>query len=88
MLEVSETAMKLMHRSLQKVDSDDIGGKCFRIVPAKDDNFLTIELEEPADSDTRFKFDGRTILALPESLRLVCRERRIDINNDGKLVMH
>jgi len=84
MLELTNSAKSQLHRSLVAADSPEQEGKCFRIVP-KDDRFLTLKLATPQDSDTVFKYEGITILALPKALQPFFEDKSLDIDQSGQL---
>lgn len=84
MLEVTEAAKKQLHKTLGAMRTHEQHDKCFRIVP-KDDKFLTLSLAKPAPSDSTFKHDGQTVLALPKGLQRVVENKSLDIDNSGKL---
>ena len=81
MLSVSTTALEQLHSSL--LPSKE-AGKCFRIVP-KDAATLTLKYMEFKPSDETFELDGRTVLALPDSLVPYCDDKSLDVSDDGRL---
>lgn len=81
MLSVSTPALEQLHSSL--LSSTDTG-KCFRIVP-RDEATLTLRYMEFEDSDETFEVQGRTVLALPDALVPYCRDKNLDVGEDGKL---
>mgnify|MGYP001135876103 CR=1 FL=1 len=85
MLSVSKTAKAHLHHHLKRPHSAASEDKCFRIVPTAHDLFLTIKLARPKPDDKTYRYDGKTVLALPKSLQRVCRHRRLHIDDDGKL---
>lgn len=85
MLSVSQTAKAYLHDYLEKPDKSVSEDKCFRIVPTSHDLFLTLELARPRPEDKTYRYDGKTVLALPKSLQRVCRERRLHVDDDGEL---
>ncbi len=81
MLSVSTSALEQLHGSLMSSDDTD---KCFRIMP-KDQSTLTLRYMEFKDSDETFEMNGRTVLALPESLVPYCDNKNLDIGEGGRL---
>lgn len=84
MLELTETAKNRLHRSLAASDHPGREGRCFRIVP-KDDRNLTLRVARPEPSDTVFKHEGETILALPKALQPFFKDKSLDIDKSGRL---
>ena len=87
MLSVSDTAKAHLHHFLTRPDKADSKDKCFRIVPTSHDLFLTLKLDRPKPDDKTYRYDGKTVLALPKSLQRVCRDRRLHIDDNGKLAL-
>ena len=85
MLAVSNTAKRHLYSYLDSANKPATADKCFRIVPTSHDHFLTLELSKPAADDDTYKHDGTTVLAVPKSLQQVCSDRRLQIDDDGKL---
>ena len=81
MLSVSTPALEQLHSSLLTSKDTD---KCFRIVP-KDEATLTLRYMEFKDSDETFDLKGRTVLALPDALVPYCKDKNLDIGEDGSL---
>jgi hypothetical protein len=88
MLAVSNAVRKKLHRSLTSQDRPELEGKCFRIVPTEHELFLTLKVAEPAPDDQTFRYDGIPVLALPSYLQRVCSERRLKVNDAGRIVLH
>jgi len=88
MLNISETARKQLHDSLDGAHRTDVSDKCFRIVPASQEQFLTLRLDKPKPDDTIFEYEGRSVLALPKTLEGICADRRLHVNAEGRLVMN
>lgn len=87
MLAVSTTAKKHLYKHLESSDKPGVAGKCFRVVPTAHDQFLTLSLAKPAPGDKTYQHAGKTVLALPQSLQRVCSERRLCLDDDGKLFL-
>jgi hypothetical protein len=86
MLQVTQTAKKKLHASLARSETVNDEGKCFRIVP-KDEKTLTLKIAAPKSSDSTFSHEGQVILALPEALQPLFEDRRLDIDDGGKLTV-
>lgn len=84
MLSVTNAAMQQLNTTLKSVYGSNKADKCFRIVPM-DETSMTLSLSEPAVTDQTFEFDGNTVLALPKELQSYCEDKRLDVNDDGKL---
>lgn len=84
MLAVTESAKRRMHDVLTSSNKPEVKEKCFRVVPTAHDLFLTLKLAKPAPGDQTYRYDGKTVLALPKSLQRVCSERRLHVDDDGK----
>jgi len=81
MLTVSTPALEYMHTAL--LSSDDTN-KCFRIVP-RDEATLTLRYMEFEDSDETYELKGRTVLALPDALVPYCKDKSLEVGEQGKL---
>jgi len=86
MLELTDAAKTQLHKSLAATPMTEREGKCFRIVPTQDKH-LTIRLARPAPSDSTFRHKGAVVLALPKALRRFVKDKSLDIDNSGKLVL-
>ena len=87
MLSVSNTAKAYLHTYLEKPTSANSNDKCFRIVPTSHELFLTLELARPKPEDQTYKYGGKNVLALPKSLQAACQDRRLHLDDDGKLAL-
>lgn len=87
MLELTETAKSKLHKSLITAGRSDRQDTCFRIVP-KGDKSLTLKLAKPAQSDVIYTYCGEKVLALPKALESHFRDKRLDIDDAGKLKFH
>ena len=84
MLSITNAALQQLHDSLAAVSDGDDSEKCFRIIP-KDESNLALNYSSPATGDTTFKFNDRTVLAIPRELEDFCSGKSLDVNDDGKL---
>lgn len=84
MFELTDAAGAQLHKSLAGTQMPDHEGKCFRIVP-KDDRFLTMKLARPAPSDETVEHDGAVVLAVPKALLPFFRDKRLDVDQNGRL---
>lgn len=87
MLSVTDRAKRHLHSHLYSSENGDVKGKCFRIVPTAHDLFLTVEVERPKPEDKTYTHRGKTILALPKKLQRVCSDRKLNISDEGKLIL-
>lgn len=83
MLQVTREAKDKLHETLSSAGHDD-SDKCFRVIP-KDDQYLTLALAEPSEGDALVTKDGNIVLALPERLQELLKNKTLDIGADGKL---
>lgn len=86
MLQLTQSAKEKLHASLAQSDAISDEGKCFRIVP-KDEKTLTLMLAEPDSTDATFTHEGQIILALPEALGPLFKDRSLDIDDGGNLTV-
>ena len=86
MLQLTQTAKEKLHASLTRSETVNEEGKCFRIVP-KDEKTLTLTLAEPDSTDSTFTHQGQVILALPEALGPLFKDRSLDIDAGGNLTV-
>lgn len=86
MLQLTQSAKEKLHATLNNSDAISDEGKCFRIVP-KDEKTLTLTLAEPDSTDATFTHQGQVILALPESLGPLFKDRSLDIDAGGNLTV-
>lgn len=84
MLAVTNAALEKLHESLAAAPDGDDSERCFRMTP-RDEANLTLSYAVPATSDTTYKFNGHTVLAVPMELEKFCAGRSLDINDDGEL---
>lgn len=86
MLQLTQSAKEKLHATLNNSDAIGDEGKCFRIVP-KDEKTLTLTLAEPDSTDSTFTHEGQVILALPEALGPLFKDRSLDIDAGGNLTV-
>ena len=84
MLQLTDAALTKLHDSLAATDRPEHQGKCFRIVPENEQS-LTLRLAKPAPSDAIYEHDGSAVLALPRALSEIVRDKRLDIDSNGRL---
>lgn len=86
MLQLTESAKEKLHASLNRSEGISDEDKCFRIVP-KDEKTLTLTLAEPDSTDSTFTHRGQVILALPEALEPLFKDRSLDIDAGGNITV-
>ncbi|HET6628404.1 MAG TPA: hypothetical protein VFG91_01385 [Woeseiaceae bacterium] len=86
MLTVTETVLKQFDKALTKAGEAESGERCLRIVQGEDAN-LSLALQSPEPEDTTYDWEGRTVLAVPETYAEFCADKTLDMNEDGKLVL-
>lgn len=89
MLTVTEPVLEQLDKAIAKANSDASDSekeKCVRLVKGEEAG-LALKLQEPAEDDTTYEYEGRTVLAVPENTAQLCADKTLDINPDGKLVL-
>lgn len=51
------------------------------------DGKLTLTVDSPAPEDAEYERDGNTVLVLSEAIRERCKDRVLDSNGSGQLVL-
>jgi hypothetical protein len=86
MLTVTEPVLEQLDKAISKADDKESDDKCVRLVRGEQAG-LALKLQSPEQSDTTYEYDGRTVLAVPESCAEICADKTLDINPDGKLIL-
>lgn len=86
MLTVSETVLKQFDRALEKASEPGGAERCLRMVRGDDAN-LSLALDTPEPGDTTWEYEGRTVLAVPETCAGFCADKMLDIDDQGRLVL-
>jgi hypothetical protein len=87
MLTVTETVLKQFDKAIANVSDADSEEKCLRIVRSENAGGLSLALQQPAPNDTTFEYEGRTVLALPETYAEFCEDKTLDIDEEGRLTL-
>lgn len=86
MLTVTEPVLEQLDKAIAKASDADTDDKCVRLVRGEEAG-LALKLQTPEQDDTTYEYEGRTVLAVPESCAEICSDKTLDINQDGKLVL-
>lgn len=86
MLTVTEPVLEQLDKAISKAGDSRAENKCVRLVRGEQVG-LALKLQTPAESDTTYEYEGRTVLAVPENCAAICADKTLDINEDGKLVL-
>jgi hypothetical protein len=87
MLTVTETVLQQFDKAIANASDADNEEKCLRIVRSENAGGLSLALQEPAPDDTTFEYEGRTVLAVPESYAKFCDDKTLDIDEEGRLTL-
>lgn len=86
MLTVTEPVLEQLDKAISKVDAESEDEKCVRLVRGEQAG-LALKLQSPEKSDTIYEYEGRAVLAVPESCAEICADKTLDINPEGKLIL-
>lgn len=86
MLTVTEPVLEQLDKAISKASDTEKENKCVRLVKGEEAG-LALKLQEPAEDDTTYEYEGRTVLAVPDNTAQICADKTLDINQDGKLVL-
>jgi len=87
MLTVTETVLEQFDKAIANAADADSEDKCLRIVRSENAGGLSLALQPPAPNDTTYEYEGRTVLAVPESYAEFCADKTLDIDDDGRLTL-
>ena len=87
MLTVTDTVLEQFNKAIANAADADSEEKCLRIVRSENAGGLSLALQEPAPNDTTFEYEGRTVLAVPETYAKFCEDKTLDIDEDGRLTL-
>jgi hypothetical protein len=87
MLTVTETVLKQFDKAIANAAAADSEEKCLRIVRSENAGGLSLALQPPAPDDTTFEYEGRTVLAVPETYAKFCEDKTLDIDEKGRLTL-
>ena len=86
MLEVTETAMDLFHKSTEALAPDEESNKCIRLKPGRGSG-LALTFEEPRDDDRTHTREQRVVLAVPDKIDRMCSGQTLDMDVNGRLTV-
>jgi hypothetical protein len=87
MLTVTDTVLEQFDKAISKAQDADAEDKCLRIVRSENAAGLSLALQPPAPGDTTYEYEGRTVLAVPESYAEFCADKTLDIDEEGRLTL-
>jgi hypothetical protein len=87
MLTVTETVLEQFDKAIAHAANADSEEKCLRIVRSENAGGLSLALQSPAPDDTTFEYEGRTVLAVPETYAKFCEDKTLDIDEEGRLTL-
>ncbi len=87
MLTVTDTVLEQFDKAISKASEADEEDKCLRIVRSENAAGLSLALQSPAPGDTTYEYEGRTVLAVPESYAEFCADKTLDIDEEGRLTL-
>lgn len=87
MLTVTDTVLEQFDKAISKASEADEEDKCLRIVRSENAAGLSLALQPPAPGDTTYEYEGRTVLAVPESYAEFCADKTLDIDEEGRLTL-
>ncbi|HUD96909.1 MAG TPA: hypothetical protein VMO24_05155 [Woeseiaceae bacterium] len=86
MLTVTEPVLKQLDKAIAKAEGPEVENQCVRLVRGEQAG-LALKLQVPKEGDTTFEYEGRTVLAVPESCVEICADKTLDINEEGRLML-
>lgn len=86
MLTVTNPVLEQLDKAIANAGEAETDNKCVRLVRGEEAG-LALKLETPENDDTTYEYEGRTVLAVPESCADICSDKTLDINKDGRLVL-
>ncbi|MEX2495518.1 MAG: hypothetical protein WD448_05475 [Woeseia sp.] len=87
MLNVTETVLEQFDKAISNAADANSEDKCLRIVRSEEAGGLSLALQPPAPDDTTYEYEGRTVLAVPESYAEFCADKTLDIDEEGRLTL-
>jgi hypothetical protein len=87
MLTVTETVLQQFDKAIANASDADTEEKCLRIVRSENAGGLSLALQQPAPDDTTFEYEGRTVLAVPETYAKFCDDKTLDLDEEGRLTL-
>jgi hypothetical protein len=87
MLTVTDAVLEQFDRAIANASDGDSEDKCLRIVRSENAGGLSLALQPPSPNDTTYEYEGRTVLAVPESYAEFCADKTLDIDDDGRLTL-
>ena len=87
MLTVTDTVLEQFDKAIANAPDTDTEDKCLRIVRNETAGGLSLALQSPSPDDTTYEYEGRTVLAVPETYTEFCADKTLDIDDDGRLTL-
>ena len=86
MFTITDSALEQLSEALGRIEDPKPENACFRIMPSPDGK-LTLAIDAPAPNDTEYERDGSTVLVLSEKIKDLCKDRKLDSNASGQLIL-
>lgn len=87
MLTVTDTVLEQFDKAISNAADSNAEDKCLRIVRSEDAGGLSLALQPPMPEDMTYEYEGRTVLAVPESYAEFCADKTLDIDEEGRLTL-
>jgi hypothetical protein len=87
MLTVTDTVLKQFDKAIANASDADSEDRCLRIVRSENAGGLSLALQSPAPNDTTYEYEGRTVLAVPETYAEFCEDKTLDIDEEGRFTL-
>ena len=87
MLTVTDTVLEQFDKAISRAAEGDSEDRCLRIVRSENSAGLSLALQAPSPGDTTYDYEGRTVLAVPETYAEFCADKTLDIDEDGRLTL-
>lgn len=87
MLTVTETVLEQFDKAISNASEGNSEDKCLRIVRSEEAGGLSLALQPPSPDDTTYEYEGRTVLAVPETYAEFCDDKTLDIDEEGRLTL-
>jgi hypothetical protein len=87
MLTVTDTVLEQFDKAIANASDADTEDRCLRIVRSENAGGLSLALQSPAPNDTTYEYEGRTVLAVPETYAEFCEDKTLDIDEEGRLTL-
>lgn len=87
MLTVTDTVLEQFDKAIARASESGDEERCLRIVRSENSPGLSLALQAPSPGDTTYEYQGRTVLAVPETYAEFCADKTLDIDEEGRLTL-